>query len=155
MVKKLLFAMVMILSVSVTNTEESPPTTGATTICGMMCLTSCARGSKSYYWCGQWSGKPKASGTTWDYCSNQNYTIYGEECRDRCSNREGTSYFWCHLKDGSWDYCSPSQSMGNSNYRCYWTPGGVAELVLWLSLLGLFVAFVSWICYYKYDCHKK
>ena len=145
----LVLVMMMILKMSLnTETDESAVTEMAT-VCGMKCLTPCARSSSGYSWCGQWSSKPKASGTTWDYCSIEGYTIYGKKCKNKCYNHKDTRYFWCNLEDGSWDYCSPSRLYGNGNYGCYWTSGKVAELVLFISLMSFCLAVIGFACWNK------
>ncbi|CAG7719232.1 unnamed protein product [Allacma fusca] len=40
-----------------------------------------------------------SSGTSWK-------ASRGGACKDECLTR-GKDYFWCHLNEGSWDYCSP------------------------------------------------
>ena len=41
---------------------------------------------------------------------------YAQECADKCSKRN-ENFFWCHLKSGGWDYCSPKKPRHSPSTR--------------------------------------
>ena len=42
-----------------------------------------------------------------NYCSlREGYSVGNKKCVDSCSRKKRSSYLYCNLEDGSWDYCS-------------------------------------------------
>ena len=87
------------------------------TVKGTLCTSDCKKGGEEYYWCYKTldhcsSGRGGRCDDHWDYCSvDEKTTRFGGRCIDRCGMR-GENYNWCHLADGTWDYCSPTPHMG-------------------------------------------
>merc|ERR1712107_67583 len=104
--------------------EHAPPITDDVTIYNEKCETRCDTYGNAYFWC--WTSSRQM---LWDYCSRDNRNgrhgqvtldlrsfhvnrmFPEQECADRCAKRN-EKFFWCNLKPGGWDYCSPKKLTG-------------------------------------------
>ena len=85
------------------------------TIYGEECISECKQHGENYYWCTKSLDycTEDSCDDDWDYCSLNEYSDrFNYQCINRCSQKGGTSYYWCEKNDGGWDYCSPSPRLG-------------------------------------------